>query len=257
VKVAVVIPHYNHGAALGHVLAGLGAVREGLTSHDVPCIVVDDGSDAANRAKLAELAARWPWMRLESFPANRGRGAALRRGYEVAFRDGFSHVVQLDADGQHDPADVPRFVEAARRHPAALVLGVPDFDDTAPRSRLHGRRVTTFWVAIETLSRVVPDALCGFRVIPLGPTMDVLARHRLGDRMEFDPALVVWLVWTGVPIATVRTRVRYHANGVSHFEPWRDNVRISAMHAGLVLRMLGRAPALVRRRPVRYAGAER
>ncbi len=247
-KAAVLIPHYNHADALSEVL-------DGLAGHGLPCFVVDDGSDAPNRARLAGLGARFPWAHIESLPGNRGRGAALQRGYHLAWRSGFSHVVQLDADGQHDPADVPRFLAVARRHPDALVLGVPEFDESAPRSRLYGRRITTFWVAIETLSRAIPDALCGFRGIPLGPSVGLLDRYRLGDHMEFDPALAVRLVWAGLPVVAVPIRVRYRPGGISHFHPWRDNLRISAMHARLCLAMLARLPTLVRRRPVVVAAA--
>lgn len=248
-KAAVLIPHYDHADALAGVLGG-------LVPHELPCLVVDDGSDERNRARLAAIAARFPWVDVEWSPENRGRGAALRRGYAAARKRGFSHVVQLDADGQHDPADVPRFLAVARRYPEALVLGVPIFDESAPRSRLYGRRVTTFWVAVETLSRVVPDALCGYRVIPLQPALALCDAQRLGDHMEFDPALVVGLVWQGVPVATVPTRVRYRRDSPSHFQPWRDNVRISTMHARLTFGMLGRLPRLVRRRPVLIARAE-
>jgi glycosyltransferase involved in cell wall biosynthesis len=240
---AILIPHYNHAASLGPVLEALGA-------HGLPCLLVDDGSDAPQRARLADLVAARPWVEIETLPENRGRGAALRHGYEAAARRGFSHVVQLDADGQHDPVDVPRFLAVARAHPDAVVLGVPRFDESAPWARYYGRRISTFWVAVETLSRVIPDALCGFRLLPLAPTLAVLRQRRLGNRMEFDPALVVALVWAGVPVATVSTRVRYRRDGISHFQPWRDNVRISAMHTRLVFGMLAQVPTLLRRRPV-------
>jgi glycosyltransferase involved in cell wall biosynthesis len=243
---AVLIPHFDHSDTVGDVLRGLSVVG-------LPCLVVDDGSAPAHRATLESETARWPWVMLVARPRNGGRGAALRDGYVTAWRQGFTHVVQLDADGQHDPGDVPRFLAAARRHPAALVLGAPLFETGAPWQRVYGRRLTTFWVAVETLSRVVPDALCGFRVIPLQPALSVLDRWRLGSRMEFDPALVVRLVWEGVPVAVVPTRVRYRPGGTSHFQPWWDNVRISAMHARLCAGMLARLPALVRRRPVAVA----
>ena len=243
---AVLIPHYNHSETIGEVLSGLAGAG-------LDCLVVDDGSDPGHRARLAGHAEPLPWVSVVWRASNGGRGVALQQGYAEAARRGFSHVVQLDADGQHEAADVPRFIETARRHPGALVLGAPVFDASAPWSRLYSRRLSTFWVAVETLSRVVPDALCGFRAIPLGPALAVLARGRLGARMEFDPALVVRLVWEGTPVATVPTRVRYRRGGTSHFQPWRDNVRISTMHARLCAGMLVRVPALVRRRPVAVA----
>jgi glycosyltransferase involved in cell wall biosynthesis len=242
-KATVLIPHYNHGEGLADVLAG-------LADQDLPCLVVDDGSDEQNRARVAWLAARWPWVEVVYATPNRGRGVALRIGYEVSWRRGFSHVVQLDADGQHAPADVPRFLAIVRRRPEALVLGVPTFDASAPWGRRYGRRLSTLWASIETLSRVIPDALCGFRAIPLRPAIDVIERRSLGDRMEFDPALVVHLVWRRVPVAPVAIHVRYRRDVPSHFRLWEDNIRIAAMHARLFLGMFLRLPDLVRHRPV-------
>jgi glycosyltransferase involved in cell wall biosynthesis len=241
VNPCVLVPIYDHGATVGGVLRALAPLG-------VPCLVVDDGSGRATQDVLAGLARELPGVSLERLPDNRGRGAALRHGYRVARARGFTHAVQLDADGQHDPADVPRFLAAARRRPEALVIGVPIFDETAPRSRLYGRRLSVFWVHLETLSRAIPDPLCGFRGLPLAPVVDLLARTPLGDRMEFDVEVVVRLCWRGLPVVTVPTRVRYFREGVSHFRPWRDNVLISRAHARLCAGMLRRLPALVRRR---------
>jgi glycosyltransferase involved in cell wall biosynthesis len=236
----VLVPIYNHGATVGGVLRVLSALG-------LPCLVVDDGSDRGTQDVLARLARELPGVAVERLPENRGRGAALRHGYRAARARGFTHAVQLDADGQHDPVDVPRFIAAARRRPEALVIGVPIFDATAPRSRLYGRRVSVFWVHVETLSRAIPDPLCGFRCLPLASTLDLLARTPLGDRMEFDVEIVVRLCWQGLPIVTVPTRVRYFPGGLSHFRPWRDSVRIGQAHARLCAGMLRRLPALARR----------
>jgi glycosyltransferase involved in cell wall biosynthesis len=246
VKPCLLIPIYDHGGTIGGVLRSLAYL-------DLPCLVVDDGSHAETRDALARLARELPWVEVERLPANGGRGVALRHGYETAARRGFSHAVQLDADGQHDAADVPRFLAAARRCPGALVLGAPIFDHTAPRSRLYGRRLSCFWAWVETLSFAIRDPLCGFRCIPLDPTVGLLRRARLGDRMEFDPELVVRLHWEGVPVVSVPTRVRYLPDGLSHFHPVRDNLRISWLHTRLVVGMMRRAPALLRR----AAGAPR
>jgi hypothetical protein len=157
-------------------------------------------------------------------------------------------VVQVDADGQHDVRDVPEFLAAAERTPDALVLGVPRFDATAPRSRLYGRRLSVFWARVETLSGVVQDPLCGFRCLPLAPTVALLARTPLGDRMEFDLQLVVRLVWAGLPVVSIPTRVTYFRDGLSHFRPWQDNVLISWAHARLGFGMVRRLPVLLGRR---------
>jgi glycosyltransferase involved in cell wall biosynthesis len=240
-KACLLVPVYNHGDTLPSVL-------EAVADFGVPCVVVDDGSDGPTRRALDAVPLRFPWATIERLPRNGGRGAALRHGYRAAARAGFSHAVQIDADGQHCAADVPRFLVAARRDPSALVLGQPAFDASAPRARRYGREISRFWVAVETLSRAVGDPLCGFRAVPLEPALVLLAKSPLGDRMEFDPELTVRWVWRGWPIVHVATRVVYPPGGRSNFRLVDDNVRISRMHARLVAGMLARAPRLLRAR---------
>jgi glycosyltransferase involved in cell wall biosynthesis len=229
----LLIPIYNHKHTIRHVVAQ-------LDGYGLDGFIVDDGSDAETRAVLEAIAHEFHWVRIERLPDNRGRGAALRHGYRVAAALGFTHAVQLDADGQHDPADVPSFLAAARRMPEALVLGAPRFDHTAPRSRRYGRLLSCASVWVETLSLQVEDPLCGFRCIPLAPAVELLDRTPLGDRMEFDPELVVRMVWAGQPIVNVPTPVRYYPQGLSHFRPLGDNARISWAHTRLVCGMFAR-----------------
>lgn len=225
-KACVVIPIYDHGATIG-------AVVEGVEPHGLPCLVVDDGSGPETRRSLDALAERHAWLRIARHERNLGRGAALKTAYRLAAAGGFSHAVQLDADGQHDPADVPRMLAAAEREPDALVLGRPIFDASIPRLRLHGRKLSQAIVWIETLSFAAHDPLCGFRCIPLEPTLRLLDRASLGDRMDFDPELVVRLVRSGLAVVNVPTRVRYPSGGISHFRMVEDNLRIAAAYLRL------------------------
>jgi glycosyltransferase involved in cell wall biosynthesis len=238
VNPCLLIPVYDHGATLGDVVAGLAFL-------DLPCLVVDDGSHEATSAALERLRATCPWVRLERHPRNLGRGAALRTGYRWAARLGYTHAVQLDADGQHDPRDVPAFLEVARRRPDALVLGVPTFDDSAPRSRRYGRWISRFWVWLETLSFAIRDPLCGLRGVPLAATLRLLDRVPCGDRMDFDTELAVRLVWDGLPVVNVPVRVRYFPDGISHFHLLADNLRLSWLHARLFCGMWLRLPRLI------------
>jgi glycosyltransferase involved in cell wall biosynthesis len=213
---------------------------------------VDDGSHAATRAELDRIEARHPWVTVEHREHNGGRGAALRSGYRRALALGFTHAVQLDADGQHESGDVPRLLEAAQKDPSALVLGRPIFDASAPRLRLFGRKLSQLGVWLETLSFAIEDPLCGFRCFPLAPTLELLAAAPLGDRMDFDPEIAVRLYWQGLPIVNVPTRVRYPEHGLSHFAPAYDSWLIARAHARLVAGMLLRIPwLLARRRAVR------
>jgi glycosyltransferase involved in cell wall biosynthesis len=225
------IPIYDHGDTIAGVV-------ESLAPLELPCIVVDDGSGEATRRELDGLARRLPWLEVRRHERNLGRGAALRTAYRAAASRGMTHVVQLDADGQHDAADVPRFLEAARARPEALVLGEPVFDGSVPWHRLHGRKLSQLIVWLETLSRAVHDPLCGFRCIPLAPTLPLLDGARTGDRMDFDPELVVRLVRAGVPVRNVPTAVRYPERGISHFRMVEDNLRI----AWAYLRLAGELP---------------
>ena len=220
------IPIYDHGDTISGVV-------ESLAMYDLPCLIVDDGSSEGTRQQLADLEDRYHWLEVVHHPENRGRGAALRTAYETAAARGRTHVVQLDADGQHDSADVPRFLDAARAQPDALILGTPIFDESAPWHRLHGRKLSQVIVWLETLSRAARDPLCGFRCIPLAPTLAILERARTGDRMDFDPELIIRLVRAGVPVVNLPTRVQYPESGISHFQMVRDNLRIAWVYIRL------------------------
>ena len=221
---------------------------DALAPLELACLVIDDGSSEPTQRELERLARRHRFVRVHRRAHNGGKGAALSDGYALAAGAGFTHVVQLDADGQHDAADVPRFLEAMRKEPDALVLGVPRFDASAPRSRLIARQASRLWVWIGTLSTEIRDPLCGMRGVPLAPVLRVLARHRLGLRMEFEPELAARCLWEGIPIRSLPTRVVYPPGGLSHFRVGPDFARLSLAYARLFLGMLPRVPFLLGRR---------
>jgi glycosyltransferase involved in cell wall biosynthesis len=232
------IPIFDHGDAIGEVV-------KGLAPHGLPCLIVDDGSAEPTRRVLDRLAAENPWIELYRRPENGGRGAALRDGYRLAGRRGFTHALQLDADGQHETSDVPRLLEAARRDPEALVLGRPIFDDSAPLNRLYGRKLSQGLVWLETLSFAITDPLCGYRCFPIAPTLQLLDRRPLGDYMDFDPEIAVRLVWRGLRVENVETDVVYREGGLSHYAPLADTLRISRAHIQLLFGMVLRSPLLI------------
>ena len=227
----LLIPCYNHAGPLAAVLAR-------LAEFELPCLLVDDGSEPVAAAALDALAARYPWVSLLRHSHNQGKGGAVMTGLRRAHELGFSHALQVDADGQHDLADLPALLAEARQHPAALVSGRPLYDDSVPKGRLYGRYITHVWVWIETLSFAIKDSMCGFRVYPLASTCALLERVALGRRMDFDTEVMVRLHWAGVPMRFVPTRVIYPVDGRSHFRLFRDNLDISWMHTRLVYRLL-------------------
>ncbi|SRR5260221_2373439 len=236
-----VIPIYDHGSTIRAVVAALAA-------HRLPVYIVDDGSGAATQAELARVREEFSQVRLSRLPRNQGKGVAVVHGLRQARDDGMTHALQIDADGQHDPRDVPRFIERAAARPGAVICGQALFDRSVPKARLYGRYITHFWVWVETLSFAIKDSMCGFRLYPLTATGELIDQVAIPRRMDFDTAMVVYLAWRGTPIENLPTRVIYPEGGVSHFRMLRDNLRLVRMHALLVIGMLVRLPLLLRRK---------
>lgn len=241
--VVAVIPVYNHPATIG-------AMVDGVHAGGLHALLVDDGSEPRCAAVLDGLAARHGPERLTlvRLPHNQGKGGALMAGLRAARARGFTHALQIDADGQHAVGDIPRFLAASAAQPGAVIVGQPIYDDSVPLGRLVGRYATHIWVWINTLSLAIRDSMCGFRVYPLAPTLRLLDEVALGKRMDFDTEVLVRLAWRGVPMVNLPTRVTYPQDGISHFRLGRDNVLISAMHARLFGGMLLRLPLLLWRR---------
>ena len=245
----VLIPTYDNPATIDRVVRAVQAKHRHV-------VVVDDGSGPDAAARIDALASEGV-IALHRRAHNGGKGAAVKDGLRAALALGYTHALQVDADGQHALEDIPRFLEAAREDPRCMVLGQPRFDASIPAARLYGRRISIFWAAIESLGRV-GDPLCGFRVYPIE---QALAANTRGDRMDFDPEIIVRMVWAGVPVVKLETSVRYIAasdGGVSHFQGFRDNVRISLAHTRLVIELIARAVlALFGARTLRLAPRER
>lgn len=222
----VVIPTYDNPRTIAEVVRRVRA-------HVPDVIVVDDGSAQDNRTAVLELANEGLAVRLRR-DVNGGKGAAVLDGLHEAKRLGFTHAVQVDADLQHDTDDLPKLLAAARERPTALVLAAPRFDETAPKARLIGRRITVFWTDVEAGRGVIEDPMCGFRVYPLATATTTRV---VGRRMDFDIEIAVRMVWAGVPVVNLPTLVRYvpaAQGGVSHFAMFGDNMRISWMHTRLM-----------------------
>src|SRR5574344_1416645 len=134
----LLIPCYNHGPALVRMLDGWLAAQQQDESL-LPCLIVDDGSGAETAQLLDALVARHAWITLRRLPLNQGKGGAVSQGLRQAAALGFTHALQLDADGQHDLADVPRLLAEARLHPQALISGAPVYDESVPQGRFYGR----------------------------------------------------------------------------------------------------------------------
>lgn len=236
----VLIPVYNHAEAIA-------ATCDGVRGLGVPLLLVDDGSDAACAAVLDALAMADD-VYLVRLAVNRGKGAAVKAGLAEAARLGFTHALQVDADGQHDPADFPAFLEGLTASREELRIGYPRFDDSVPRHRFYSRYLTHGLVWLNTLSLELRDTMCGVKLYPVAAVNRLVSRHGCGDRMQFDTELPVRWLWAGLPVANLPVRVHYPQDGVSHFDLWRDNLLLAGMHGRLLCGMLRRLPWLLARR---------
>jgi len=247
-RVCALVPCYDHAATV----AGVVGTLRGF----MPVIVVDDGSTSDAAAVIAALggagdaadaAAGEHPVTVIRHEVNRGKGAAIITGLKAARQGGFTHALQADADAQHDLGATPRFVEASRAAPGAMVLGYPQYDDSIPRSRYYGRYLTHAWVWINSLSFKVKDSMCGFRIYPVDTTLDIAAasRGRIATRMAFDIEICVRAVRRGVAVVNEPVRVHYPAGGKSHFRLLRDNAEISWMHTRCFFAMLASLPRML------------
>ena len=224
-RICAVVPTYENPQTIA-------AVVDGLRAHLPDVLVIDDGSTSAGREACAELA-RAGRAEVIHLPRNRGKGAAMRVGFRAAHDRGFSHAFQIDADGQHDLDAVPAFLEASRARPEAAIFPTPRYDATAPTTRRIARHITHFWVDLEVGRGSIDDALIGFRLYPLAPTLRLPLAC---NRMAFDVEAAVLLAWAGVPIEHRPVAVRYLTEaegGRSHFRVVRDNLRLSWLHCRL------------------------
>lgn len=237
----LIVPVFNPGPTLDRTLAA-------LLLHRLPIFVQDDGSTEATKLELEALAASQPLIRLDRWDQNQGKGAAVVEALRRAHAAGFTHGLQVDADGQHDPEAVGPFLVLGEAHPRAVIAGVPRYEGPVPAARRYGRWFTHAWVWLETLSFAIGDSLCGFRLYPLEAAVALADRVALPRRMDFDTAIIVHLHWVGLPILNAPVRVIYPADGVSHFDVLRDNLRITRMHTRLVFGMLLRLPRLLARK---------
>jgi glycosyltransferase involved in cell wall biosynthesis len=236
-KACIIIPVYNHGSTLAGVIKSLPPL---------PVFVVDDGNGPETAALIRQAVGAASNAQLVTREKNGGKGAAFFDALTLAHNQGYSHALLVDADGQQDAGSALFFLSESKKHPEALICPRPCFDESAPALRSGGRKISTLWAHIVTLTDDIPDVLCGFRVYPVEKTLPLM-RH-VDRRMGFDPEILVRLYWVGVPLLFYPLKVAYPADGVSNFRYVRDNVRISWMWARLFFGMLPCLPALLRLR---------
>jgi glycosyltransferase involved in cell wall biosynthesis len=240
----VLVPSYNTGAKL------LDTVRDARRFHDHVWVVVDGSTDGSAQA-LRQLAHSDKGLRVFELTRNQGKGAAIHHGLREAVAAGYTHVLTMDADGQHPASMIPDYIALSRANGSALILGKPVFDHTAPRERVIGRKICNWWVNLETLHAGIGDSLFGMRIYPAAPLLNIMDSHSSMRRFDFDAEAAIRLVWQGFRPLNLDTPVRYFTaaeGGVSHFRYVRDNLVLTSMLLRLAAGFLVRLPLLVVRR---------
>ena len=236
----VLIPSYNPGRVVFATVAA--ALR-----HWSPVWVVVDGSTDGTGAELQRIALDEPALRVIVLPTNKGKGAAVLHGLDLAALEGHTHVLTMDSDGQHPAELIPQFMAASVHNPNAMILGRPVFEASAPSLRVKGRMISNWWANLETLWIGVDDSLYGFRVYPIEPLRRVMRRQPWMRRFDFDPEAVVRMCWHGVHPVNLPAPVKYlrpEEGGVSHFNYLRDNALLTWMHLRLFVEFVLRLPVL-------------
>lgn len=241
VRPLILIPSYNTGPILLKTV-------ESAIALGTPVWVVFDGSTDGSPDLVKDL--RNENLRMIHLPRNSGKGAAVLHGLRLAVDAGFTHILTMDADGQHPADKVNGFLSLSASHPEAAVFGKPVFDASAPALRVNGRKVSNFWANLETLGWGVDDSLFGMRLYPARDLLEVLESTGFARRFDFDPEVAVRLCWRGVPVINLPTPVRYPSKeegGISQFRYLRDNALLTWMHLRLLLGFFLRLPILIAR----------
>lgn len=227
--ICAVIPTYNNGDTVAVVVRRV--LQQGL-----PVIVVDDGSTDGTQDALKGLD-----IKILRHSQNRGKGIALRTGLEEARRLGYRQALTIDADGQHDPSDIPALVAAAA--PRTLVVGSRNIAAEGMSSgSTFANRFSNFWFTLQTAHKL-PDTQTGFRIYPLE---DLPSLKLLTARYEAELTLLVFSAWKGLKLVPVPVKVYYPEDRVSHFRPFADFFRISVLNTVLcVLALLYGYPRML------------
>ncbi|WP_407425180.1 glycosyltransferase family 2 protein [Treponema sp.] len=242
----ILIPVYRHGKACMNMIEKLESY---CREKNVKIILVDDGNAEETKNFLIQIKNTYQdFVELVVLSKNQGKGGAFKAGILRASQLGFTHALQLDADGQHDWTRSDFFFEKAKKNPSAMILGYPEYDESVPGHRKNGRKFANTWCALVTWQRGIVDSMCGFRIYPVEETAKFLTKHYVDSRMGFDIEIIVKLIWKGLPFEFYPVKVTYPSDGISNFNVLKDNVRISWVFTRLCCGMFIRIPKLLWRK---------
>lgn len=240
----VVVPVYNHSHTLRQVVAEVQRIHPHI-------LVVDDGS--TDMPPLPDSGVQATTITNPDHPlcdlhvhyirhdTNRGKGAAIITAARKAESLRFSHIITIDADGQHSPEDIPVFLATCQAHPMAIVVGTRNFaTKNVPGSSRFGRMFSNFWFKVQT-GHIIGDSQSGFRAYPIAVLGAVSCSE---THYSFETEILVRASWAGFAVHDVPITVYYppKEQRISHFKPLLDNIRISLLNTRLTFRSIMPVP---------------
>jgi glycosyltransferase involved in cell wall biosynthesis len=222
-RACVLIPTYNNVTTLANVIKDVAAYTDDI-------IVVNDGSTDGSKKIIDSL----HFVQCLSYHKNRGKGWAMRKGFEFALQKGYEFAITIDSDGQHFAKDLPKFIQELELDKNAIIIGERDLNQASvPGKSSFGNKFSNFWFKVET-GITIEDTQSGYRLYPLMPLKGVRFRT---VKYEFEIEVLVRAAWKGVNIKPVPVSVYYPPKDerISHFRPFKDTVRISILNTLLVL----------------------
>ena len=225
-RIWAVIPVFNNKDTVKAVAV---ACRQELDH----VVVVDDGSTDTDVAALfggTDIVV----LRHDN---NRGKGCAILTALAYIQTQGGEFMITLDADGQHHPRDIGKFLPVLAEHPAAIVIGARRMDaPNVPASSRFGMRFSDFWLRLET-GVAMKDTQSGFRAYPVSYISQL---DLVGNSYDFEVEVLAKASWAGLAIKSVDIDVTYvpKEERISHFRPFLDNLRLTHRHVLLVGRRL-------------------
>ena len=224
-KPLIVIPLYNHAATVKKV------AEETLAYYN-DVLIVDDGSTDNGASEITD-----PRVSIIRHDKNKGKGAAILTAAKWAGENNFTHMVTIDADGQHYPKDIGKLLDAAKEHRHSIIIGKRNFEDPSiPSASKFGRKFSGFWAKVQT-SKTIIDMQSGFRVYPL----EIFGKYKIYAKgFGFEVEAVIKALWAGFGVEEVEVDVHYpdKKQRVSHFGFIRDNAKLGILNTYLTIRSM-------------------
>jgi predicted LPLAT superfamily acyltransferase/uncharacterized protein (DUF2062 family) len=226
-RYAICIPVYNNPTTI------VGVIVDTLKYTSEPVIVVDDGSDiSVEEMFFKAFPGQQSRLQFVRHTHNQGKGIALQTAFRVAVEQGFTHLVTIDGDGQHDPQDISKLLKESLQNPWALIVGDRDMKTSnVPESSTFGKKFSNFWVKYQT-NVGVSDSQSGYRLYPLFFVQNMKFYCK---KYDFEIEVLIRLIWKGVKVKNVPVKVTYFPpeTRVSHFNKLHDNIRITMLNTVL------------------------